>query len=317
MGKFDIALKDLLSGAENELIKIAGFEGFKINRVENVEFQQVRERRADKILLGNYKNQKLALDIEFQITITKEFIIRLLYYRLDMKRKFPDYITGQLVFTFGLKEKVIDELIFEEKSDFGEIKFSCKIIDLTKIHHYEYLKSDNPKINALAIINPNVNIKEVIEKIKNYNLEKHEFLKILTEIHILSYLVGKEKEVEREVQKYMTGGEIDLMQINLFRKIFEKIRKEIEEKAKKKELEKGIKAGLKKGKKEGLREGLKEAIKTGLIAKFGKNAKRIFKKIEEIEDLKKLKLLKGDVLRAKTLKDFENKLTHLNNKKSK
>ncbi|MDW8087761.1 MAG: hypothetical protein RMJ45_07250, partial [Candidatus Calescibacterium sp.] len=60
--------------------------------------------------------------------------------------------------------------------------------------------------------------------------------------------------------------------------------------------------------REGVKKGLKEALVSVIQVKFGKISKSIKKEIMEIDDVDKLRFLKREIMKAKTLKEFEKKL---------
>ena len=57
---------------------------------------------------------------------------------------------------------------------------------------------------------------------------------------------------------------------------------------------------------------LKEAIDLVLLTKFGKKSKGVIKKINQIDNLKKLKILKKQVIKVKNLKELERKFDFTN-----
>ncbi|MDW8086504.1 MAG: hypothetical protein RMJ45_00765, partial [Candidatus Calescibacterium sp.] len=72
--------------------------------------------------------------------------------------------------------------------------------------------------------------------------------------------------------------------------------------------QKGLEEGIQKGRKEGLKEALLFAIRI----KFGKISRSIKKEIIHIDDVDKLRLLKKEVIKARTLKEFEKKIKSVN-----
>jgi predicted transposase YdaD len=73
----------------------------------------------------------------------------------------------------------------------------------------------------------------------------------------------------------------------------------------KKGVEKGIEKGKIEGKIEGRIEGLKEAILLDVQIRFGKNKVALVKKkIEDIDSMEKLRVIKSEVLKAHSWQDF-------------
>jgi len=70
-------------------------------------------------------------------------------------------------------------------------------------------------------------------------------------------------------------------------------------------LKEGERRGLAKGLKEGLIKGLKKAILLGIQLKFGSSkAKQIKKLLDKINDIKRLKKIKKEVIKAENWEDF-------------
>ena len=57
-----------------------------------------------------------------------------------------------------------------------------------------------------------------------------------------------------------------------------------------------------------MREGLYSAIALGLELRFGKKGLRLMKKIREISDINRLKELKKEIIKAKSLEDFSKRI---------
>ncbi|MCX7734966.1 MAG: hypothetical protein N2254_09450 [bacterium] len=75
----------------------------------------------------------------------------------------------------------------------------------------------------------------------------------------------------------------------------------------------GIQKGIRKGREEGIKRGLKEALLSDIQTKFRKTPTSIKKEIMRIDDVDRLRLLKKEVIKSKTLKEFEKKLKSLDN----
>ncbi len=81
--------------------------------------------------------------------------------------------------------------------------------------------------------------------------------------------------------------------------------KEGERRGIQKGLKEGEQRGILKGIKEGLKEGLKEAILMDIQVKFGQlKSKQVKKLLENIDDIKKLKKIKKEVIMVKSWNDF-------------
>ncbi|MDW8087902.1 MAG: hypothetical protein RMJ45_07960, partial [Candidatus Calescibacterium sp.] len=78
-------------------------------------------------------------------------------------------------------------------------------------------------------------------------------------------------------------------------------------------MQKGIRKGREEGIIEGIKRGLKEALLSDIQTKFRKTPTSIKKEIMRIDDVDRLRLLKKEVIKSKTLKEFEKKLKSLDN----
>ncbi|MCX7735000.1 MAG: hypothetical protein N2254_09630, partial [bacterium] len=114
------------------------------------------------------------------------------------------------------------------------------------------------------------------------------------------------EDLKKEVQKAVI--DIDITKTWLYQQGMQegiqKGRKEGVQKGRKE----GIREGIKKGIMEGIRKGLKEALLSDVKFKFGRVSKLIKKEIMQIDDINKLRFLKKEVLKSRTLKEFEKKL---------
>ena len=292
--RYETSFKELILGAEEEILSLIIGLNLKILEVKNVEFPQVREKRVDKLYISEYNGKKFVLHIEFQLYYQKWFPIRMLSYFVDIKNQFPDTEMWQIVFTLGQ----ITESSLVQKTPVGGIEYSFKVIDLSKIPSEIFLSSSNPNINAFGILSSDIDVKRLIQKLSSYNLDEDKFLSILSKIYLLSFAVKRDKEVLKAMEDFST---IDITKTELF--------KMGEEKGLKEGIEKGLKEGIEKGLKEGIEKGQKvgmiEAILLGMKIKFGSRAKAMIKKIKEIDDLEKLKRIKKAIIKAKSIKDIE------------
>jgi len=81
--------------------------------------------------------------------------------------------------------------------------------------------------------------------------------------------------------------------------------------------EEGIKKGIEKGRKEGEIKGLRSAILLGVQVKFGSSKVRLIRnKVEEIDDIRKLKFLNEKIFKAERWEDFYSLLIDKKNKNS-
>jgi len=103
--------------------------------------------------------------------------------------------------------------------------------------------------------------------------------------------------------------EVDIRKTFLYKWGKEEGLKEGEQMGLVKGLKEGEKRGLEKGKKEGLKEGLikglKEAILLDIQLKFGsQKEKQIKNLLDKVNDIKRLKKIKKEVIKAENWEDF-------------
>jgi len=159
-----------------------------------------------------------------------------------------------------------------------------KVIDMNKISPDFFLSSKNPKDILLAVISgkkkgkPEV-VREVIEKLRKVVKDKKKFIKYSETLSELSYLYGF--KIEEEVFTDMEKIYIDIRKTPLYKFLLKKV--------------------AEKGKV----EGLKEAILFGVQIKFGEDKVGLVrKKIEDIDSIGKLRVIKAEVLKANSWLDF-------------
>ncbi|MDW8086565.1 MAG: hypothetical protein RMJ45_01080 [Candidatus Calescibacterium sp.] len=289
MGKYDISFKELISGAEKELLSIVGLDVQELQPM-NVEFASVREKRADKVYLCTVGSQKALAQIEVQLYYEKDFPVRMVGYWADLKLGFPNYPIIQIVLTCGKKLKdSIDEEFFS-----AYLKFRYILVDLCEIPFRKFLSFNNPNINAFGILSNDCNVRELIEKLLEYKLEKSEISSLVNKIYILSKLTERDREVLNAMEDIQ---KIDIRELELF---------QIGKKEGVQEgIEKGIKEGMQKGIKEGMQKGLREGLELALRLRFGAQAQKFITKIRKIRDVDTLREIAKKLQRAKTLRDIQ------------
>jgi|GEM_PF-1710407 len=286
MGKYDISLKELLEGSEREILSLLGIK-FKSIKVQNVELFEVRERRVDKIYIGFIKQKKVVFHFEIQLQYQREFPLRMLEYFVLLKKRYKDYEIWQIVLCVG--NKVPSR--FVQKTPFSGVEYHFKVIDITKIPFRKFQGSNNPHVNALGILSRDVDVRKIFEKIMNYRfLSRQKLMELVNKIYILSVLVGRDREVEREMEEV---AKIDLTKTRLFRKGLRK------------GIERGLKEGIKKGLKEGIEKGLKEGIQIDIEERFGDEGRYLIEILKDIKDIEKLKEIKRAINKAEGIQDIE------------
>ncbi len=274
MGRYDVSLKNLLEGSEAEILSLFGIKVKRL-KVQDIEFSEVRERRADRIYIGFIKSKKVVFHFEIQLQYQREFPLRMLEYFLLLKKRYKDNEIWQIVLCVG--NKVPSR--FVQKTPFSGVEYHFKVIDITKIPFRRFQNSRDPNVNALVILSRDVDVRKIFEKIMNYRfLSRQKLMELVNKIYILSVLVGRDREVEREMEEI---GKIDLTKTRLFKR------------------------GLRKGIEKGLKEGLKEGIEIDIEERFGEKGKYLVELLKNIKDIGKLREIKRAINKAESIQDIE------------
>jgi predicted transposase YdaD len=268
--RFDPILKEIFSKAAGKLISIA--TGEKINKeLEDIttEIEFVKSLRPDMVLKAGDK----IFHIEIQAQQDKDLPERMLIYSLAIKEKFGQKPV-QIILFVG-KGNPPPSLFKDEFTIHNFI-----VLDMKKIDPDEFIKSDKPEEVIVGILAGKFKDKpKIIEKVKKRIVE----------------IVKKEKEIAKYIDSisFLAGLfdvkiEVKSMPIQVdIRKTFL------------------YKWGKEEGLKEGKQEGLKESILRIVRVRFSSSkAKQIKKLLEKIDDIKYLKKIETEAIKAKTWDDF-------------
>jgi hypothetical protein len=167
---------------------------------------------------------------------------------------------------------------------------------MKKIDPDEFIKSDKPEEVIVGILagkfkdKPKI-IKKVKERIVEIVKNEEEIAKYIDSISFLAGLF----DIEIKVKPMPI--EVDIRKTFLY--------KWGREEGIKEGIKEGERRGLVKGLKEGLIKGLKEAILLDIQLKFGSQKEKQIKNIlDKVNDIKRLKKIKKEVIRAENWKDF-------------
>ena len=289
--RFDTEIKGIFESAAKAVVKLV----LKVDILEikpaGTEIQELL--RADFVGIIKTHKGSFLVHIEFQTSNYETRPQGMLQYAIALYRKYKLPLI-QIVIYIG-KEKLRMKNVFSLKTDFTEIYHRFEIIDISEIEAESFLESDEPDVFILSILGKTGDrvgvLRRVIEKLKELNLGEERILKYIHRIEVLSELrgIGKEEISEMPI-------EIDITKLWGYKEGREAGLKE------------GKEAGLKEGREIGLREGLYSAIALGLELRFGKNGLRLMKKIREISDIDRLKELKKEIIKAKSLKEFSKRI---------
>jgi len=280
--RFDPILKEIFSKAAGKLISIA--TGEKINKeLEDItaEIEFVKSLRPDMVLKAGDK----IFHIEIQAQQDKDLPERMLIYSLAIKEKF-----GQ---------KPVQIILFVGKGNppppFFKDEFTIHkfiVLDMKKVAPDVFIKSDKPEEVIIGILAGKFKDKpQTIKKVKKRTVEivKNE-KEIAKYIDSISFLAGL-FDVKIEVKPMPI--QVDIRKTFLY--------KWGEEEGEKRGFEKGKREGLKEGKQEGLKESILRIVRVRFSSS---KAKQIKKLLEKIDDIKYLKKIETEAIKAKTWDDF-------------
>jgi len=303
--RFDIILKDLFFASIGKLLKLVGLEiKGKIKKLPE-ELRFYKTLRSDIII----ETKDVIVHIEIQKENKEEIPERMLLYFLALKNMMRKEIEEGR----RKREKKIFQIVIwvgkgspppSEYKENDTLIHKYKVIDMNKINPDFFLRSRNPNDILLAVISGKKKgkrevVREVVEKLRKVVKDKKKFIKYSETLSDLSYLY--DFKIDEEVFKDMEKIYIDLRKTGLYKFLFEKG----VEKGRAEGIKEGEIKGLLKGERKGKIEGLKEAILLGVEIKFGKNKVGLVRrKIEGINSIEKLKVIKSEVLKASSLEEF-------------
>jgi predicted transposase YdaD len=272
--RFDPILKEIFSKAAGKLISIAIGEKIK-EKLEDIttEIEFVKSLRPDLL----FRAREKIFHIEIQVQTDKNLPERMLIYSLAIKEK-----VGQ---------KPVQIILFVGKGkpppSFFRDEFTIHkfiVLDMKKIDPDEFIKSDKPEEVILGVLagkyreKPKV-FKKVVRKISEIVKSEREVIKYMNDINFLASLFDVEIKV-----KPMP------IQIDIRKAPFYKW---------------GREEGLREGELRGLIKGLKKAILLDIQLKFGRSkARQIKNLLDKVNDIKRLKKIKKEVIRAENWEDF-------------
>jgi predicted transposase YdaD len=265
-------LKEIFSKAAGKIISIAVGEQIH-QKIEDItsEIEFVKSLRPDMVFRAGEK----IFHIEIQAQQDKDLPERMLIYSLAIKEK-----VGQ---------KPVQIILFVGKGNpppsFFRDEFTIHkfiVLDMKKIDPDEFIKSDKPEEVIVGILAGKFKDKpQTIKKVKKRIVEivKNE-KEIAKYIDSISFLAGL-FDVKVEVKPMPI--QVDIRKTFLYKW--------------------GKEEGEKRGFEKGLKEGLKESILRIAQVKFRK-AKQIKNFLENVENIKYLKKIEEELIRAKTWEDF-------------
>ena len=280
--RFDPILKEIFSKAAGKLISVATGEKIE-EKLEDItgEIEFVKSLRPDMVL----RTKEKIFHIEIQVQTDKTLPERMLIYSLAIKEKFGKKPI-QIVLFVGKGNPPFSFF----KDEFTLHKFI--VVDMKKIDPDEFIKSKKPEEVIVGILAGKFKEKpQIIEKVKKRIVEivkdEKEIAKYIDSVSFLAGLF----DVKIEVKPMPI--EVDIRKTFLYR--WGK--------------EEGLKEGKQQGKQEGLKEGLKKGLKEAILrivqVKFGSSkAKRIKNFLQKVDNIRYLKKIETEAIKAKNWKDF-------------
>ena len=270
--RFDPILKEIFSKAAGKIISIATGEQIH-QELEDItaEIEFVKSLRPDMVFRAGEK----IFHIEIQVQQDKKLPKRMLIYSIGIEEKFGKVPT-QIVLFAGKGNP--PPSIY--RTEFTTHRF--KVVDMKKIDPDEFIKSDKLEELIVGILAGKFKDKpEIIERVKERIVKIVKNEKEITKyIDSISFLAGL-FDVKVEVKTMPI--QVDIRKTFLYKW--------------------GEEEGEKRGFEKGLKEGLKESILTIAQVKF-KKAKQVKNFLEKVENIKYLKKIEEELIRAKTWEDF-------------
>jgi predicted transposase YdaD len=284
--RFDLILKEIFSKAVGIIFWLA--IGQKIEgkaKVLSTEIRFVKSFYPDILLEIGGK----IIHIEIQAQQDKTLPERMLDYFYAIRKKYGKNPT-QIVLFVGKGNPPPSK--FELKDEFGaqNLFFNFIVLDMKKINPDVFIKSKKPEEVIVGVLAGKFKDKpEIIEKVKKRIVEivKNE-KEVIKYIDSISFLAGL-FDVKIEVKPMPI--QVDIRKTFLY------------------------KWGKEEGLKEGKQEGLKESILRIVRVRFSSSkAKQIKKLLEKIDDIKYLKKIETEAIKAKTWDDFVRSIKNSNSK---
>jgi predicted transposase YdaD len=282
--RFDPILKEIFSEAIGTIYYLA--IGKKIGekvKVISAEISLVKTFRPDILVEANGEIIQVEIQAQQDKTLPKR-MFRYYYAIVEKYKKEPT----QIVLFVGKGNPPPSEF----KTPKLTLKY--KVLDMKKIDPDVFIRSRKPAEVILGILAGKFKDKtKIIKKVKKRIVEilKNEE-EIIKYIDTISFLAGL-FDIEIEVKPMPI--QIDIRKTFLYKW--------------------GKEEGLKEGEQKGVVKGLKEAILRIVQVKFSSSkAKQIRKFLEKIDDIKYLKKIETEAVKAKTWEDFIKSIQSLTSK---
>ena len=286
--RFDPILKEIFSEAIGKIYYLAiGKKIGKKVKIVSAEIRLVKTFRPDILVEADGE----IIQVEIQAQQDKNLPKRMFRYYYAIVEKYKREPT-QIVLFVGKGKPPLSEF----KTPKLTLKY--KVLDMKKIDPDVFIKSKKPAEVILGILAGKFKDKpQIIRKVKKRIVEivkdEKEIAKYIDSISFLAGLF----DVKIEVKPMPI--EVDIRKTFLY----------------KWGKEEGLKEGEQRGVVKGLKQGLKQAILRIVQVKFSSSKAKQFRKfLEKIDDIKYLKKIETEAIKAKTWEDF---VRSIKNSKSK
>ena len=284
--RFDPILKEIFSKAAGKLISIATGEKIE-EKLEDItgEIEFVKSLRPDLL----FRAKEKIFHIEIQVQTDKTLPERMLIYSLAIKEKFGKKPI-QIVLFVGKGNPPFSFF----KDEFTLHKFI--VVDMKKIAPDDFIKSKKPEEIIIGILAGKFKEKpQIIERVKKRIVEivkdEEEIAKYIDSVSFLAGLF------DIEIRLKPMPIEVDIRKTFLY--------KWGKEEGLKEGKQQGRQEGIKQGLKEGIKQGLKEAILRIVQVKFSSSKARQIKNfLQKVDDIRYLKKIETEAIKAKNWKDF-------------
>ncbi len=280
--RFDPILKEIISKSIRKILLLA--KGQKIKGKVIVlpeEIRLVKVLRPDVLI----EIQNKIIQIEIQAQYDKNLPERMLKYCIAIKEKFGKVPT-QIVLFVGKGNPPPNTF------KLPNLIFKFKVLDMKKINPDFFIKSNKPEEIILGILagkykdKPHI-LREILKRISEIVKLEEKVIKYIDNLNFLASLFDIKIKLEPMP-----------IQIDITKAPFYKL-------GEKRGIEKGRLEGLKEGERKGLKEGLKEAILMDIELRFGQaKVKQVKNLLEKINDIRHLRKIKKEVIKAKSWNDF-------------
>ena len=284
--RFDLILKEIISRAASKIIWLA--TGRKVEgklKMFPAEIRLAKSFYTD--ILFEIGGEIFQIEIQAQKDKTMpERMFKYYYAIVEKYKKEPT----QIVLFVGKGKPPPSEL------KTPKLTLRYEVLDMKRIDQDVFIKSQKPEEVVAAVLAGKYREKpeafsKVVKRISEIVKNEKEVIKYMNDINFLASLF----DVKIKIKPMPI--QIDIRKAPFYRWGREEGLKE--------GLKEGERRGLVKGLKEGLIKGLKEAILLDIQLKFGSQKEKQIKNIlDKVNDIKHLKKIKKEVIRAENWKDF-------------